>query len=216
MSEEQENIQSEKQISFDMLEIKYPTLMPEKESREDRRRRLRREAMRRQRNQKRKLKRYLTNRARLLVVGILFVCFVSTYVSQMIRVIGTSMEPTLKAGSHKIINKRAYKDNGPERFDIIAFELIENSDYYYIKRVIGLPGETVRIEHGSIFIDGNYLLDPLPGVSGEVLAAKVDIVLGDEEYFVLGDNREESLDSRDKNFGNVKEELIIGKIVQWD
>lgn len=212
MQETQQENKNQKQISFDMLEVKYPSLMPERESREDRRRRLRREAIRRQRVQKKKLKRYLTNRAKLLVVGIVTVIFISTFVSQLIEVQGVSMEPTLSAGSHKILNKRAYVDTDPERFDIIVFELIEGSEYNYIKRVIGLPGETVRIEHGSIFIDNKFLLDPIPGVAGEALSAKVDIVLGDNEYFVLGDNRAESLDSRDKNFGNVKGELILGRI----
>lgn len=212
MQETQQENKNQKQISFDMLEVKYPSLMPERESREDRRRRLRREAMRRQRVQKRKLKRYLTNRAKLLVLGIIMVIFISTFVSQLIEVQGVSMEPTLLAGSHKILNKRAYADADPERFDIIVFELIEDSEYNYIKRIIGLPGETVRIEHGSIFIDNKFLLDPIPGVSGEALSAKVDIVLGDDEYFVLGDNRAESLDSRDKNFGNVKGKLILGRI----
>lgn len=211
MSELQE-VKKKKKISFDMLEVKYPSLMPEKESREDKRRRLRREALRRQRAQKRKLKRYLANRVRVLLVGIIVVMFVSTFVSQLIVVQGVSMEPTLSAGSHKILNKRAYVDSDPKRFDIIVFELIDGSDYYYIKRVIGLPGETVRIEHGSIFINDVWLLDPISGGAQEALYAKNEIKLGDDEYFVLGDNREESLDSRDKNFGNIKRDFILGQI----
>lgn len=171
-----------------------------------------RELLRRKRNQRKRIKRYLKKQALTVLVGLLIILMMSNFVVQLVEVIGASMEPTLSEGSYSLLYKRAYMNTAPERFDVIAFELIEGSDYYYIKRVIGLPGESVRVEHGSIFINDTYLLDVVPTGVSDALAAKVDIVLGDGEYFVLGDNRDESLDSRDKNFGNVKVELILGKI----
>lgn len=162
-----------------------------------------------------KMKRYIKNKIPFIFICAVFVMLINTYAIQLIRVQGDSMSPTMEAGSHELLNKRAYIEERPQRFDVIFFGLLENSEHYYIKRIIGLPGESVRIEHGSIFINDNYLLDPISEVTGEVLVAKVDIQLGEDEYFVLGDNRENSLDSRDKNFGNVRGGRIIGKIIEW-
>lgn len=171
-----------------------------------------RELIRVKRNQRKRMRRYIKKQVLTVLVGLLIMFLISTHVVQLVEVVGASMDPTLSEGNYSLLNKRAYMNTAPERFDVIAFELIEGSDYYYIKRVIGLPGESVRVEHGSIFINDTYLLDVVPTGVSDALAAKVDIVLGDGEYFVLGDNRDESLDSRDKNFGNVKVELILGKI----
>lgn len=95
---------------------------------------------------------------------------------------------------------------------MIVFESIDDDGYKYIKRVIGLPGETIQIQSGSIFINGEYLHDPFNNGILEAYSAKHEILLGDDEYFVLGDNREESIDSRDFSFGNVARNKIVGKI----
>lgn len=202
-----------KKISFEELEDKYPGLIEVSVDQWEEKKLELRQETRRKNIKKNKMKRYIKSRVLLLIICLVIVLNISVFVLQLIKINGVSMEPTLMEGSHKIINKIAYINKGPQRFDVIVFELIEGSDYNYVKRVIGLPGETVRIEQGSIFIDGKQLLDPILGEVYESLYAKNEITLGEDEYFVLGDNREFSLDSRDRNFGNVSGELIIGKIL---
>lgn len=138
---------------------------------------------------------------------------VITYVGQRTEVIGTSMEYTLSDGDNLIVDKISYRFNEPERFDIIVFPYKYEEDTYYIKRIIGLPGETVRIdENGTIYIDDKKLEESYgreviqdPGTAAE------PVVLGDNEYFVLGDNRNASRDSRATDVGLIKREDIIGR-----
>ncbi len=136
-----------------------------------------------------------------------------TFVGQRTEVSGSSMEPTLSSGDSLIVDKISYRFKDPERFDIIVFPFLYQEDTYYIKRIIGLPGETVRIDDdGNIYINGqileeNYgkerILDP--GIARE------EITLGEDEYFVLGDNRNNSSDSRDPSVGVIHRDKIVGK-----
>ena len=127
---------------------------------------------------------------------------------------GTSMEPTLTEGTSIIVNKLSYWRKGPERFDVIVFEQEgEEHSYYHVKRVIGLPGETVQIVNGSVYINGTILKEAvkdLPQIHLSGLAAE-EFTLDEDEYFVLGDNRNKSEDSRFANIGNVTKEQIVGK-----
>jgi len=127
---------------------------------------------------------------------------------------GTSMEPTLKAGTSIIVNRLSYFRKGPERFDVIVFEQEgEEHSYYHVKRVIGLPGETVQIINGSVYINGEQLKEAvrdLPNVHLSGLAAE-PVTLDEDEYFVLGDNRNKSEDSRFANIGNITKKQIIGE-----
>ncbi len=127
---------------------------------------------------------------------------------------GTSMEPTLAEGTSIIVNRLSYLREGPERFDVIVFEQEgEEHRYYHVKRVIGLPGETVQIVNGSVYINGDLLkevIHDLPSMHLSGLAAE-EFTLDEDEYFVLGDNRNKSEDSRFANIGNVTKEQIIGK-----
>ena len=103
----------------------------------------------------------------------------------------------------------------PERFDIIVFPFQYQANTYYIKRIIGLPGETVQImEDGSIYINGEKLEESYGRevIQPETIGRAAEpIVLGEEEYFVMGDNRNNSSDSRTDIVGNIKREDIIGK-----
>lgn len=138
-----------------------------------------------------------------------------TFVAQRTVVEGNSMSPTLKDGDNLIVSKITYKVKDPERFDIIVFPFKESKDTNYIKRIIGLPGETVQIDHeGNIYIDQKKLEEDYgaakiknPGIADE------PIKLGEDEYFVLGDNRNDSKDSRFADVGNIKRSSIIGKAV---
>ncbi len=127
---------------------------------------------------------------------------------------GEAMSPTLAENTSLIVNKLSYLRNGPERFDVIVFEQEgEEHRYYHVMRVIGVPGDRVQIVNGSVYIDGELLKETvrdLPKIHLAGLAAE-EFVLDEDEYFVLGDNRNKSEDSRFANIGNVTREQIIGK-----
>ncbi len=150
----------------------------------------------------------------LYIVAVFVITYlVITYVGQRTEVIGTSMEYTLSDGDNLIVDKISYRFRDPERFDIIVFPYQYKEDTYYIKRIIGLPGETVQIDaNGTIYINGEELEESYgrevikePGIAAE------PITLGEGEYFVLGDNRNASSDSRDPSVGNIKREDIVGR-----
>ena len=124
-----------------------------------------------------------------------------------------SMEPNLTLGDEILINTLSYRISSPKRFDVIVFNQgDEEHSFYNIKRIIGLPGETVQISGGYVKINGELLTEPynfdaimLPGL------ANYEITLGEDEYFVLGDSRNNSEDSRYSTVGNVRRDEIIGK-----
>lgn len=137
------------------------------------------------------------------------------FVGQRTEVDGSSMEATLSDGDNLIVDKLSYRFRDPERFDIIVFPFRHKEDTYYIKRIIGLPGETVQIdEQGNIYIDGEKLEE---GYGREIIKpenvgiAAEPIVLGEDEYFVMGDNRNNSTDSRTEIVGNIHRDEIIGR-----
>lgn len=139
--------------------------------------------------------------------------FIIAYGVERTTMIGESMEPTLSDQNKIIINKMAYRFTGPKRFDVVVFKSEgKEHSYYSIKRVIGLPGETLQILNGQIYINDELLEEKLevPNIVNEGLAVE-PVTLDDNEYFVLGDNRNNSEDSRFANVGNVTEEEIAGK-----
>ena len=111
-----------------------------------------------------------------------------------------------------ILEKVSYRFRDPSRFDIVVFRYAHEKNMFYIKRIIGLPGETVQIIGDDIFIDGelleeDYGLEPME----DPKRAASPITLGEDEYFVLGDNRNQSSDSRDPSVANVKRSQIVGR-----
>ncbi len=150
-----------------------------------------------------------------IAIIVICVAFVPKYVLQRTIVDGKSMMNTLKHGENLLVEKVSYHFTDPGRFDVIVFypHGRESSDYY-IKRVIGLPGETVQIKGEDIYINDekieeNFGKDPIvdPGI------AEKPIKLGDDEFFVLGDNRTVSEDSRYEEVGPVKRENIEGRAI---
>ena len=137
--------------------------------------------------------------------------FIVTFIGQRTVVDGKSMENTLSDKDNLIVDKISYRFKEPKRFDVIVFPYQKRN--YFIKRIIGLPGETVYIdEEGNIFINDVLLSENFgkerindPGIASN------PIVLGEDEYFVLGDNRNDSFDSRYYEVGNIKKENIIGR-----
>ena len=144
----------------------------------------------------------------------IFLAFAITYfVGMRTSVIGDSMEPELYNGQEILINRFIYKFSAPGRGDVIVFLPNGNQKtHYYVKRVIALPGETVQIINGKVYIDGE-LLEEDESFDKIVDAgiAENEILLNDNEYFVLGDNRNSSEDSRSGNIGAVRGDNIIGK-----
>ncbi len=150
-----------------------------------------------------------------LVLVFAFTLFFILFVAQRTEVSGNSMEPTLQDGDSLIVNKLGYRLHDPERYDVVVFPFEHGEKTYFIKRIIGLPGETVRIDAGgSIYINDerlleNYGMEPIqdPGV------AAGSVTLGEDEYFLLGDNRNDSMDSRQAVIGNIKRDRFIGKAI---
>ena len=126
---------------------------------------------------------------------------------------GQSMEPTLSNGDNLIVDKISYRFRDPQRYDIIVFPYKYEEDTYYIKRIIGLPGETVQVIGGYVYINGELLESDIYGAepmeSGQL--ADQPITLGADEYFVLGDNRNHSSDSRDPSVGVLKRSDLLGR-----
>jgi signal peptidase I len=135
------------------------------------------------------------------------------YVGQRTLVEGLSMTPTLHNGDSVVVDKLSYRFGEPQRFDIVVFRYLPKDETYYIKRIIGLPGETIQIIDGYVYINGEKLESDIYGnaVMLEPGRAKEPIILGEYEYFVLGDNRNGSSDSRMEKVGNVEVSQIVGK-----
>lgn len=152
-----------------------------------------------------------------LAVVCLLVFLILHYVGQRTVVHGDSMDNTLRDGQNLIMDKISYRFHDPERFDIVIFPgPEENGEHpYYIKRVIGLPGETIQIKDGVVFINGEQLTEDVYGITDYIEnpgIAEEPIRLGENEYFCLGDNRPVSYDSRYVEVGVIDQSEIIGKV----
>jgi signal peptidase I len=148
------------------------------------------------------------------IVLVLFTAYlINHFIIQRTKVIGVSMETTLYEDDSLLVDRLSYRFRKPKRFDIIVFPMDENN-VYYIKRIIGMPGETVQIRDGNIYINNELLKENFGKESiniGYEGVALEPIVVGEDEYFVLGDNRNHSTDSRDETVGNIPRDIIIGK-----
>ena len=136
-----------------------------------------------------------------------------TYVGQRTEVSGHSMEPTLQHGDNLIVDKISYRFREPERYEIIVFPYQYKENTYYIKRIIGMPGETVQIKDGYVYIDGERLLSDIYGneLIKDPQTAADPITLKENEYFVMGDNRNNSNDAREWDIHYVSRDEILGK-----
>lgn len=152
-----------------------------------------------------------------VAVVALVVYLILHFVGQRTVVNGDSMDNTLKDGQSLIMDKISYRFHDPERFDIVIFpgppENGENP--YFIKRVIGMPGETVQIVDGKVYIDGKELESDVYGITDTIDypgIAEEPLTLDEDEYFCMGDNRPVSFDSRYKEVGPVTRGEFIGKV----
>ena len=146
----------------------------------------------------------------LIIIGLTYL--IITYVGQRTRVSGSSMEKTLSDGDNLIVDKLSYRFQEPKRFDIVVFPYKYEENTYYIKRIIGLPGETVQIVDGYIYINGKQLDEHYGNeIIEEAGMAAEPVTLGEDEYFVMGDNRNNSQDSRVSDVGAIHRDELMGR-----
>lgn len=137
---------------------------------------------------------------------------VVTFVGQRTQVSGSSMETTLSDGDQLIVDKISYRFRDPKRYEIVVFPYKYEANTYYIKRIIGLPGETIQIANGCVYINGQRLDEDYGNELMENAGlAEEPVTLGADEYFVLGDNRNNSQDSRAANVGVIHRDELLGR-----
>lgn len=145
-----------------------------------------------------------------VIVGLTYL--IVTYVGVRTQVSGESMMPTLKDGDQLVVDKLTYRFKDPKRYEVIVFPYKYEENTYYIKRIIGLPGETVQIKEGYVYINDKKLEENYGAeVMQEAGIAEEPITLGKDEYFVLGDNRNHSSDKRVPNVGVLKRKDLMGR-----
>ncbi len=146
-----------------------------------------------------------------ILVTILAVVFIRAFVLESSVVDGTSMEPYFYDEDSVLLDKLFYKYFEIDRFDVIVFEKnISSEEKFLIKRVIGLPGERVKMEYGTLYIDDKaiYEYNDLDIVTNDF----EEVIVPEDSYFVLGDNRNNSLDSRSASVGFIAKEDIVGRV----
>jgi signal peptidase I len=151
---------------------------------------------------------------KIVILAVVIVLPVRYFLFQPFFVQGISMEPNFENGDYLIIDEISYRFREPERGEIIVFKYPKNPTQRYIKRIIGLPGETVEIKEGQVIIldeNGNQVLDESEYLSENIeTSGNIRVSLSEDEYFVLGDNRNFSSDSR--RWGVLPKKYIVGKV----
>ncbi len=147
---------------------------------------------------------------KIVVIALVIVIPIRYYIFQPFLVKGQSMEPNFETGDYLIIDEISYRFRDPQRGEIIVFKSPQNSSQRYIKRIIGLPYETIEIKDGKVFINNKELDEKSYLPISTQTPGNTLITLGKNEYFVLGDNRLASYDSR--RWGPLLREDIIGRV----
>ncbi|OGZ18675.1 MAG: signal peptidase I [Candidatus Nealsonbacteria bacterium RBG_13_42_11] len=151
---------------------------------------------------------------KIVVIALVIVIPIRYFLFQPFFVKGQSMEPNFENGDYLLIDEISYRLREPQRGEVIVFKYPNDTSQRYIKRIIGLPGETVEINNGQITVysaEGNKFLDESGYLSqSEYTSGNLKMTLSEDEYFVLGDNRLASADSR--RWGSLPEKDIIGRV----
>ena len=152
--------------------------------------------------------------AKIVIIALIIVVPIRYLIFQPFFVKGQSMEPNFETGDYLIVDELSYRLRTPERGEVVVFKYPNDTSQRYIKRIIGLPGETVVIENGKVEIlnqEGNKVLNESNYLPSNILTlGDFRITLGEDEYFVLGDNRFSSSDSR--RWGTLPRNDIIGRV----
>lgn len=156
------------------------------------------------------------------ILSTLFFCFAAILLGVVLVVafglrvknLGNSMEPTLSNDQEVLIDRFVFRLLPPSRGDVVCFYPKGNENtHLYIKRIVGLPGEVIQIKEGYIYIDGvRYIEDTEFDLIADAGDAQNQFLLGKDEYFVIGDNRNNSEDSRTGNIGAVSKDMMVGKV----
>lgn len=147
---------------------------------------------------------------KVIIISVAIVLPVRTYIAQPFIVSGASMEPNFYDGEYLIIDELTYAFRPPQRGEVIVFRYPLNPSEFFIKRIVGLPGETIEIKNGAVLINDEVLPEPyMPQGAGKKTLPNLKIKLAQNEYFVLGDNRSRSSDSR--FWGALPQEKIMGR-----
>ena len=149
-----------------------------------------------------------------IIVTLVFAVLVAISAFQTVTLQESAMEPTYSVGQKFFVNRALYKIKSPKRGDVIVFKTSASDDAaLHVRRVIGLPGERIQISNGKILIDGKEYeeANQFPEITNPGLASTT-VTLESGEYFVLGDKRNNSEDSRYADIGNVKKRYIVGKL----
>lgn len=157
---------------------------------------------------------YIFELVKIVAISLAIILPIRYYLVQPFYVRGASMEPTFHSNEYLIVNEIGYRFELPKRGDVVVFKNPNNKKQYFIKRIIGLPGERVVIKDNKVIVYNNdnkdgFELNERYLSTGEVTDRGIDVILGDDKFFVLGDNRDNSMDSR--MFGSVDRDLIIGR-----
>lgn len=155
---------------------------------------------------------FFTELLKFAVVALVIVIPVRFFIAQPFIVSGASMDPTFSSGQYLIVDELSYRLGAPDRGDVIIFKYPKDPTQYFIKRVIGLPGETVKIQNGQVYVtetSGNTIKLDESYVTNKGNGADTSITLPPSQYFVMGDNRPESSDSR--TWGTLPRQNIIGR-----
>ena len=147
---------------------------------------------------------------KLVLFAALIALLLRAYVFDITKVIGSSMEPNLNNGDNLFTTKVNYYFEDPERGDIVIIDAPDKNNEYYVKRIIGLPNEEIKIQNGLVYIDG-VLLDEEYLDSIGITSGDIHMIIEDGAYFVMGDNRGNSHDSRDDSVGTILKDQIRGK-----
>ncbi|MEG0962864.1 MAG: signal peptidase I [Lachnospiraceae bacterium] len=145
----------------------------------------------------------------VMVIAVMLV----TFIGFRITVVGSSMSPTLESGEEILVNRFVYKLFTPKQNDLIVFLPNGNEkSHYYVKRVIATPGDTIQVKAGLVYVNGKVFEEKVKVSAIEnPLLAETEITVREDEYFVLGDNRNNSEDSRYASIGNINKNYIVGK-----
>lgn len=159
-----------------------------------------------------KLGSFIWEMARFIILAIIIVIPIRVYIAQPFVVSGASMDPTFANGQYLVIDEISYRFHEPTRDDVIVFRYPNDTKKFFIKRIIGLPNETVEIKNGTVIIynadnEQGFKLDEPYIVNHS--GGNTHFELGPDEYFVMGDNRPASSDSR--YWGSVHRDLIVGQ-----
>lgn len=159
-----------------------------------------------------KVSEFIWEMIKVAIISLAIIIPIRYFLIQPFYVKGASMEPNFYDHEYLIVDEISYRFNEPQRGDIVVFKYPNDPRQFFIKRIIGLPGERIKIDNNKVYINGAILNESYLSPNTETslaLRGYGDVTLGSDEYFLLGDNRSQSLDSR--SFGPVKRQYIIGK-----